>query len=261
MRRCQENGLIYYRFDLFQPYPRLAHGVFTRHGGVSGPPCQGLNMGFVPEDRVESVRLNMGRAAETLGFDRLTFVGQVHGDRALVVRAAGDYRPRYPDEVMSGYDALITPDPEVGLLIKLADCQGVILFDPRSDTLAVVHAGWRGSVRNILGRTVARMAREFSVCPEDLLAGIGPSLGPCCAEFIHFETELPRAFQAYRTGNHFDFWAISRDQLIAAGLLERNIEIGGLCTKCGPEGFYSYRREGVTGRFGLIAGLRNGHGV
>ena len=251
----ENNGLAYYQFGLFNDQPQLAHGVFTRRGGVSPHPCQGLNLGFVPHDDSRNVQQNLNMAANALGLNSLAFVGQVHGDQSLVIRAKDGYQPKTPDQVKKGFDGMITPDPGVTLLTKLADCQGVMLFDPETSALAVVHSGWRGSVANILGKTVRRLAAEFDVEPKRLMAGISPSLGPCCAEFVHFRDELPESFWDYRKGDLFDFWAISRDQLVDEGLVARNVEIGGICTKCSKE-FFSYRREGVTGRFGLAAGVR-----
>ncbi|MBU2551800.1 MAG: polyphenol oxidase family protein [Proteobacteria bacterium] len=257
MRPFQNNGLVYYGFDLFAPFEELVHGVFTRHGGVSPPPCEGLNLAFLDADREDNVRTNLDLAAEALDLDGLCFAGQVHGDRVLVVGNGDGCRPRSRAEVRRGYDALITRRPGMGLLVKLADCQGVLLYDPRTRTLGLVHSGWRGSVKNILGLTVSRMVEAFGVRPEDLRAGISPSLGPCCAEFVHYQNELPRDFWDYEVGDRrFDFWAISRDQLRAAGLKTEHIETAGLCTKCNGLTFYSYRRDPVTGRFGLIAGLR-----
>ncbi|MFH1091694.1 MAG: polyphenol oxidase family protein [Pseudomonadota bacterium] len=254
MIRCRENGLVYYRFELFEPYPELQHGVFTRVGGVSPPPRQGLNLAFAEGEPEAYARKNLDLAAEALGFEGLSFAGQAHGDQALVIRAEDNYRPRSRRDVIRGYDALITPDPAVGLLLKLADCQGVILYDPGTRVVALVHSGWRGSVKNVLGRTVRRLEAEFGVRPADLLAGVSPSLGPCCAEFVNYERELPESFWGYGRGDLFDFWAISRDQLTEAGVRPEKIEVSGMCTKCGDEGFYSYRREGITGRFGLVAG-------
>lgn len=255
MIRCEKNGLVFYRFELFEPFRRLTHGVFTRSGGVSPPPCSGLNLAFSTEDDEANIRENLTLVEKCLGIGPLAFAGQVHGDQSLVVRAEDGYAPRSPAEVKTGYDALITPDL-TPLLIKLADCQGVMLFDPETEALALVHSGWRGSVLNILGRTVNRVEKEFGVEPSNLLAGIGPSLGPCCAEFKNYESELPENFWKHRKGFDFDFWSISRDQLTEAGLRPEHIEISGICTKCGSEGFYSYRGERTTGRFGLAAGRR-----
>lgn len=257
MKRFLENGLVYYRFELFDPFPQVAHGVFTRHGGVSPPPCQGLNVAFVPEDAEANVRANLDLAAEALGLSGLAFADQVHGDKSLVVRAGDAYRPRTRKDVLDGYDALITPDPGPGLMVKLADCQGVLLFDPRTGVLALVHSGWRGSALNVIGKTAARLKNEFGVRPEDLLAGVSPSLGPCCAEFVNYRDELPPKLWDYQVSDRrFDLWAVSQDQLAAAGVRPENVEVARICTKCGGDDFYSYRREKVTGRFGLIAGVR-----
>ena len=252
MKRIEKDGLVYYRFES-APLAELAHGAFTRHGGFSRPPFNGLNMSYFDDEDHRDVRKNIEKASSALGLGRVVSTAQVHGKEALVVRAGDGYAPKSPDEIIKGYDAMITPDANVGLLTKLADCQGVILFDPDSKVLGLVHSGWRGSVQNILGHTVRRMVKEFGARPESMAAGIGPSLGPCCAEFVNYKTELPESFWGYRNGNLFDFWSISRDQLADEGVKSGNVEVSGLCTKCGTEGFYSYRGEKKTGRFGMIA--------
>lgn len=256
MIRVEKNDLIYYRFESFEPYPELVHGAFTCHGGVSRGTISGLNLGFGLYDREENVAANLGKASSALGMNGLAIVGQVHGDQALLVRAADGYRPRTRAAVRGGYDAMITPDAGVSLMIQMADCQGVLLYHPRARIMAVVHSGWRGSVADILGKTVRRLEREFGADPDGMIAGIGPSLGPCCAEFIHWRDELPEEFHPFEKNNHFDFWAISTMQLTRAGLRPENIEPPGICTKCGKEGFYSYRGQKTKARSGLIAGIK-----
>jgi copper oxidase (laccase) domain-containing protein len=123
--------------------------------------------------------------------------------------------------------------------------------------VAAIHSGWRGSVANIIGRTVAAMVETYGARPERMVAGIGPSLGPCCAEFIHYRQEMPEPLWRYKDdGCHFDFWRLSRDQLRAAGVADRRIETCGLCTRCRTDLFYSYRGEKTTGRFAAVIGLR-----
>jgi len=139
----------------------------------------------------------------------------------------------------------------------LADCQSILLYDPIQKVIANVHCGWRGSTKNIAGRTVDVMNKRFGCNRRDLIAGISPSLGPCCAEFVNYRSEIPQKFWRYKSANdHFDFWALSREQLIAAGLLRENIETGGICTKCNTDAFFSYRGEGQTGRFASVIGLK-----
>ncbi|MEE9557543.1 MAG: polyphenol oxidase family protein [Candidatus Adiutricales bacterium] len=230
----------------------LSHGIFTRYGRADS---RDLNLALDNGCDKQEVSANINLVARTMGFERLILAGQIHGDRSLVVRADRKHELCRTSGLFKGYDALITRDSGLGMLITLADCQGVVLYDPRRRVLALVHNGWKGSAANILGKTVSRLVNEFKVKPGDILAGIGPSLGPCCAEFINYKQELPENFLEYHVGNrHFDFWAISENQLTEMGIRPENIEVSGVCTVCNDE-FFSYRRDKNEQRFGLAAGL------
>jgi YfiH family protein len=162
-------------------------------------------------------------------------------------------QPQGPKEVPDGYDALAARGTQT-LMVRLADCQGIIIYDPASRTVALVHSGWRGSVQNIAGKTVLALAEKYSLNPGTFVAAVSPSLGPCCAEFIHYRDELPESFWEYKDEkDRFDFPAITKSQLVGAGLKPNNIELSGICTKCGPD-FYSYRRK-ETGRFAVLAAV------
>lgn len=246
--------LPYYRFANMAGLPGLVHGIFTRQGGASKAPFNALNVGLGLGDQPDAVSVNRRRVAACLGVDQLLFINQVHGDRILVVR------DRYGKvggglEHASG-DAMITDVPGICLAIQVADCQAVIIYDPDRAVVANIHSGWRGSTINIIGRTVETMTAEFGCEPGSLLAGVSPSLGPCCAEFVNYRQEIPEKLWPHKVSeDHFDFWAISRDQMIKAGIPHANIEIGGCCTRCNLERFFSYRAERVTGRFVVAAGL------
>ena len=219
------------------------HGVFTRLGGKSPAPFDTLNMSVGVGDEPETVGRN--RAIVGACFDNrpMIFLNQIHNDDILVFPK--DDPPPSPNWKRQG-DAMITDRHGLMLAIKLADCQGVLLHDPARKVIAAVHSGWRGSVVNIIGKTIARMKSDFGCDPENILAGVGPSLGPCCAEFVNYQTELPAHFWKYKDDhNHFDFWRISRDQMTAAGLPEKNIEVAGICTSCRTDLFYSYRSINV----------------
>lgn len=116
-------------------------------------------------------------------------------------------------------DAVITDIKGIFLVIQVADCQSVMLYDPHQKAIANIHSGWRGSIMNIIGKCADTMVREFGCRPENLLAGISPSLGPCCSEFIHYKEEIPEPLWKYkhRDKDFFDFWAMSRDQLMEKG--------------------------------------------
>jgi hypothetical protein len=243
----------FFRHPVLSRHRRLVHGIFTRHGGVSSPPYHTLNISDAVGDRSENVAANLEKVRNALGAHRLVFMNQAHGDRILVVRQSAVGKWRGP----SSADALLTDTPCLGLMVKQADCQAVILYDPNRHMLANVHCGWRGNVQNVLGQVVDRMKREFGCQAQDLIAAIGPSLGPCCAEFVNHGEIFPSAFKRFMVRrNHFDLQAISRWQLAKAGLRETNIEVAGICTRCRTDLFFSYRGEGKTGRFATVAMLR-----
>jgi YfiH family protein len=241
-----------FRFPDLSLNQQLIHGVFTRMGGLSAPPYNSLNTSYTVGDPAENVTENLSRIKKAVEAEHLIFMDQVHGDSVFVVRRGHlDTQGRIPSA-----DAMITDISRVALMIKQADCQGVIIFDPERSVVANVHCGWRGNVRNILGRVVARMKHEFECRPSDLVAAIGPSLGPCCAEFVTHEKIFPETFRPFMVReNYFDLWAVSCRQLTEAGLKEENIEVSGICTRCRTDLFYSYRAEGETGRFATVAML------
>ena len=251
-----EEPLAPHTFQLLSRVPGLAHGIFTRHGGVSQPPYDSLNVAWNNGDEPGRVADNLERIRQWLGFDRLVAAPQVHGDLSHLISAGdlGGYRERAPLLMAPPGDALITRLRGVGLMIKVADCQAVLVVDPVKRVIANIHCGWRGSVVGIIAKTIQRLVTECGSRSRDLIAAIGPSLGPCCAEFRNYRDELPPALWRYeRRPLHFDFWQISRDQLLAAGLAAENIEVAGRCTVCDAD-FFSYRREQTTGRQAAVLG-------
>ncbi len=235
-------------------FPNLAHGVFTRLGGLSLPPYESLNVSYAVGDLPAAVSGNLSLIREVLGADRLVFMNQVHGSTIYTVKKMPGRRE---DCSVPEADAVVTCVTRAAIMVKLADCQGIIIYDPERKVAAVVHCGWRGQAANLAGRVVGRMAEEFGCRPEALYAGISPSLGPCCAEFVGYRDIFPSYFQRFMIReNYFDLWALTRFQLQEAGLAEENISVAGLCTKCRTDLFFSYRGEGVTGRFCAVAMLR-----
>jgi YfiH family protein len=247
-----QDAIPYFQYPKLSLNRQLVHGVFTRQGGVSDAPYNSLNTSYDVGDRKKNVTENLQKIKKTIGAKHLIFMHQNHGIGIQVLRKD---RPK-PDGALSA-DAMITDIPRLALLVKQADCQGVIVFDAHKKVVANAHCGWRGSVQNILGRVVTRMEQDFGCRRSHLCATIGPSLGPCCAEFVSYAEIFPDEFLKFMTRkNCFDFWAISCRQLVEAGLQEDNIEVAGICTRCRPDIFFSYRAEGRTGRFGTVAMLR-----
>jgi hypothetical protein len=236
-------------FALLGQQSRLTHGCFHRHGGVSPAPYDSLNVSFGVGDAPENVLHNRGLVKGALGCPRLVSCRQVHGDQVAVVTGLDR------DQELEGYDALITDVPGVALLIQQADCQAILLHDPHRRVIANIHCGWRGSVANIIGATIARLTELFHSRPGDLQAVISPALGPCCAEFIHYQTELPADFHPFvDQASRVDFPAISAMQLQKAGVRPHHIEAAGICTRCNHD-WFSHRRCRDTGRCCSAIGL------
>ena len=238
-------------FPHLSAIPGVAHGIFTRQGGVSRPPFDTLNTSLSGGDDPRAVQINRRKIQLAVGAPALIFPRQVHGCRVATLMDGN------PSASPLEADALVTQRRGIFLAIQVADCQAIVMADPEKRVIANIHAGWRGSIQNIVGRTVEIMAHVYGCRPDHIKAAIGPSLGPCCAEFVHYQQEIPQKYWSYKDGrDHFDFWAITRDQLIATGVPNNHILSSDLCTQCRPEQFFSYRRTKVTGRFVAVIGLR-----
>ncbi|MCP4342337.1 MAG: peptidoglycan editing factor PgeF [Desulfobulbaceae bacterium] len=222
--------------------------MFDRHGGVSRGLYASLNVGDHVGDQEEAVQKNRERVRDMLALPYILSAKQVHGTDIFCLA-----EPLAEDREVDGFDALITDLSGVGLMIQQADCQAVLLFDPLREVIAAVHCGWRGSVQGILQRVISVMVENYGTTPADLQAIISPSLGPCCAEFVNFRHELPVEFQQFMVeDNYFDFWQITRHQLMSAGMAEEKIGAAAVCTCCSDD-YFSYRRAsrlsgGLTGR-------------
>ncbi|MFH0994451.1 MAG: peptidoglycan editing factor PgeF [Pseudomonadota bacterium] len=248
------HNLYYIQFPHLFEYADIRHGIFTRQGGFSKGCYQGLNVGMENGDCPDHVLQNRVAISGCMG--QLIFADQVHGTTIINHSGCSHSGNHLPLRKSESGDALITDAPGKSLVIQTADCQAVLIYDPVRKAVANIHSGWRGSIQNIIGLTVQAMIKEYESDPKNLLAGIGPSLGPCCAEFINYRTEIPKAFWSYKNRSDcFDFWAMSKDQLTVAGISENHIVSSNLCTRCRTDLFYSYRKEKSTGRFAAVIGI------
>ena len=235
-------------FSHLERQPQISHGCFNRHGGQSLPPWDSLNCGPRCGDKADDVRANQSRIAASLSLAKLAVMEQVHGDTIVLV---DEHNAHVPQQA----DAMICATAGIGLLIQQADCQAVLLFDEENHVVANVHVGWRGNVNNIIAKTIGAMGKAFGSAPGHILAAISPSLGPCCAQFSHFQQEFPASFHPFQPRPaYFDLWEISRQQLTAAGVAAANIRLARICTCC-DDNFFSYRRHKVTGRCASVIGL------
>jgi hypothetical protein len=246
-----KSKLEWLEYDLLEAYPHVLHGTFTRHGGVSEGRFKSLNAGHGTADGAEKIKLNNELVRKAVGVPKIVYPHLQHGINIHRVQAKNGLHPPQAD-------AIYTTEKNLGLGITHADCQAAILYDPVHEAIAIAHCGWRGSVQNLYGRLVETLQREIGTQPHNLIVCISPSLGPDHSEFKNYKHELPKEFWEFQTAKplHFDFWAISKMQLTAAGVLPKNIEIAGLCTVCNAQDYYSYRVDKDTGRNATVVALK-----
>ena len=260
MQSVTAANLRFYQFTSIDPLA-VVHGVFTRHGGVSPEPYASLNLSVSTGDSLDNVRGNAARAFGALGRDIASAASlwQVHSGDVVVAE-----QPHGDGGHLGQADALITCRPFVSLFLRFADCVPILLFDPGRPAVGVVHAGWRGTLKKIVSRATAAMAEAFGSQPADIVAGIGPSVGPChysvgpeVVEQVRsvFGAEAEALLPEVDGRTHFDLWAANAATLREAGV--RHIETAGMCTVCQSHDFFSHRATGGrTGRFGAVIALR-----
>jgi len=228
----------------------IQHHIFSRNGGCSQGDYASLNISLGVGDDVAAVQRNRRMLQGRMKTTCLIFLNQVHGTKVVTVDQHL-FSNGVPEILNAGTgDAMITDIPGVTLVVLVADCQAVLMADPVKHVVANVHVGWRGNVNHIIRRTITEMHHRYDCDPRDLRVGISPSLGPCCAEFIHFADEIPEMYWHHKDGgDRFDLWSLSREQLLSEGVLPGNIHVSGICTRCRTDRYYSYRANKTTGRF------------
>lgn len=249
--------------------PWLVHGFSTSPGGVST--LEGkkvLNLGFADWDSRENVLENRRLFQSALGAAGLALVPlrQIHSDTVHLFGAARTEACKA--------DASVTSTSGLLLAIQTADCVPILLVDPKRRAVAAIHAGWRGTLARIAEKAVGQLQMQFGCNPSDLIAALGPSIGPCCYEvgpelvtqFTSQFAEAPDWFDEARTGEEpnplqwlnmmppghqpppkgvrLDLRKANRSQLLAARLQARNVFATDLCTACRPDLFFSYRKQG-----------------
>ena len=271
----------------------LVHGFSTRAGGFSrayGP--NALNLGFTKDDSEAAVKRNraaflheaaaQGGSKDGSTFSPLVTLRQIHSDIIHSIDSP-------PNSQLVG-DGVVTNTPGLLLAVQTADCFPIILVDPQHRVVGVFHAGWRGTVKRIVEKGVGEMRRHFGSRPRDLEAAIGPGIHGCCYEVgpevrDRFESQFayaaqlfreveepdpvrekyPMLFLTARAPGHsdlpkkifLDLVEANRQQLLAVGVPQKNIEVSPLCTHCRTDLLFSYRAEkGKTGRMMAVAGIR-----
>lgn len=264
MELHEKNGVAYLTFPIFSSIPSVRHAFSTRLGGVSLGEYASMNLSFHRGDPEETVLENYHRFCNAAGFafDSLVASAQDHHTEIRRVTkqecGIGVWRPRDRESV----DGLLTDEPGVTLVTYYADCVPLYFLDPVHQAIGLAHAGWRGTVAGMGMKMVDAMEREFGSHPGELLAAIGPSIGPCCYEvdqsvadafFAQPDWQPERLLQDCGKGKYMlNLWEANRRALLCAGLLPEHISVAELCTQCHADWLYSHRASGGK-RGGLAA--------
>lgn len=226
----------------------------TRHGGSGKGQFAENNISFEVGDLRKNVLENRKSVRDEFGFGRLVELKQVHGD---IVHF--DLQDDFIEGSGLEGDGICVSEPGTALMIKTADCQPVFLAHESGRYACALHVGWRGSRMDFPGRALKLFCAHYSISPDEIMAVRGPSLGPCCAEFIDFGEHWSQEFEDYYNleDRTMDLWRLTRDQLVRAGVRETNVFGLDLCTKCNESLFFSYRREKTCGRMGNFMLLKS----
>jgi polyphenol oxidase len=260
------NGLSALQFENLSSFPEIIHFSTTRSGGCSTGNYSSLNLGLNSGDAPENVLANRILLSRMLGIgpNMLLFPKQTHTATVKVV--TGEYFKREEEErrnFLNETDAIVTNIKGICVAVKTADCVPVLLFDPIQKVVAAVHAGWRGTAQNIVLETIKKLVQEFDSNPSDLLAGIGPSIGPEVYEvgkevWSQFSDESYTDTYPVKTEKRLlDLWKTNHQQMRMAGISSNNIAFADICTWSDKYQFYSARRDGPkTGRMATGIMLR-----
>ncbi len=243
-----KNNLPYLEIPELTNLGWIRHAFLTRQGGVSLPPYDSLNLSNKNGDREELVSQNKNLVAAAFGFDsrRLILLDQMQKDQVLLLKEPVMSLPS-PLE----YDALITNFPNTYLGIQAADCLPIFIADRKKKVIAAVHAGRQGTALHITAKVIEKMEGEFDCSSKDLLIAIGPSIGSCCYEVD--ENVFQQEWKPFSTPRGSGKWMVDLAQINIAqmkreGIKEEQIFWINLCTHCHNDLFFSYRKEGRTGR-------------
>lgn len=264
------NGIDVVRFRHFVETGLTEHFYTTRNTGVSSGAYSSLNPGATTDDSPENVIKNRMLIEKAAGYYPKETIRLEHGCAVYKISS-----PICGPEIPVA-DAVITDVPEIPLVILYADCVPVFILDKETPAIALIHAGWKGTLLNIAGKTVAAMKENYGTKPDNCLAAIAPSIGKCCFETDEdvanlfsnsFKNEFPSKYLQDLQGcisknnkkakYNIDLWGINTSHLLQAGIPIENIAATDLCTSCNSDMFYSYRRDKkITGRMAAVFVLK-----
>ncbi len=251
MRVVNINGVEICLFDNLYKTGIVNHCFTTRVGGISKNEFKSLNVSYSRGDNKCDVDENLKRVSNAVGFDKNKIVSgnQIHGTKILKVGY------EHCNKNIEGFDGYITDKPNIVLCTFHADCVPLFFVDTVKKVIALSHSGWRGTANKMAQVTIEKMSELYGCKPQNILAGIGPSIGVCCFQIdepvieefdnnISFAKEYIFDDKDYKGHYKADLWGINKRLIIESGVPEKNIEVTDMCTMCNENLFFSHRRMG-----------------
>jgi polyphenol oxidase len=242
------------KINRFDKFPKLIHASSPRYFQNASDELEQYD--FVGRDSSEKKTEHLIRFMETVKIEnKLPFlINQIHSDEIFILKDEFQNREQVSN---INADAIITQLSEIPIGIFTADCIPVLLYDPKLHVAAAIHAGREGTLQGIVSKSIMAMGREYGCQPKNLVAGLGLGIGGCCYEIDEnclnsFENKIPfeSPFVKSKGDGKFllDLFAVNVQQAMDAGLFPENISRSEECTFCSRMNYFSYRREGQTGR-------------
>jgi len=249
-----------YQSNLLKNFKNITHAFTTKHEGVSKAPYATLNLAFHVGDESSDVESNHQLLAQHLKYEKnsLIHMKQIHSSKVHKVGENDNF------ENPQKCDALITNKQNTPLMVMVADCAPVLFYDPLNEVIAVAHAGRAGAFQNIVKNVLNTFMQDYNSEVQNILVSVGANIKPCCyevgSEIVEeaIKLDMNYAIKVQNESFFLDINAILETQLLKEGVKKEHIELTDTCTCCQNEKYFSYRAEGVTGRFCGVIYLHKG---
>jgi len=249
----KEGDVYYLQFNILNKYSdKLKHAITLRHGGASKYPIDTLNFRTTGNDKIENVLENVNIISNVVGFSKIYKAKQKHTDNILILDNNNKKEYKFENLSSDEYDGYITKEKNIATLVTTADCNPIIIYDPKQNIIANVHSGWAGTIKKITIKAIKILNEKFNSKFGDLIVCIGPSIRKCCfssedelfkkkfTDIWNFEDEYIYYVEDKKRF-HIDLLYVIKKDLIDMGIKKENIADANICTMCNSEDFFSYR--------------------
>ena len=255
MKNCyklrQKNNILFFSINRFENFTNIIHAFSTKRTGVSNLPFEALNLGYCQKDSIENVDTNRKLFSQALSLSDYKLISPIQTHSDIFCEVSNESNT---NEINA--DALYTTEAGLILSIQTADCLPLILYDPKNQLIGIAHLGWKGLLNKLIIKMITSICEKYMIKPKNLIIGIGPAIQQCCYEIKEdvlnlFRKEFPFTDKCILYDDNkikFDLLHMLLLQLWELRASQNNVFWIKLCTYCNPRYFFSYRREGPTGR-------------